>query len=192
MAFRLAYRRADLVAGIVSLDGGPAESATTRAYRHAMKLAPWIRLFGGMKLVRKKIRGQLIRASGDSSWVTEGVVDGYTAGAAHDLDATLKAFVAMAERREPERLRPHLGEVRCPVRLLLGTATHEGGIGADEVAVLAAALPAFVVDSVPGAGHFIYEDQPGLVGAAVGRERASSGLLLRASTGGSAYVCPDH
>src|SRR5438477_300539 len=119
MAFRLAYRRADLVAGIVSLDGGPAESAATRAFRRAMKLAPWIRLFGGVKLVRKKIRGQLIRASGDSSWVTEGVVDGYTAGAAHDLDATLKAFLAMAERREPERLRPHLGEVRCPVRIFL-------------------------------------------------------------------------
>ena len=108
MAFRLAYRRPDLVAGIVSLDGGPAEAATSRAFRRAMKLAPWIRLFGGVKLVRKKIRGHLIRASGDSSWVSEEVVDGYTAGAAHDLDATLRAFLAMAERREPERLRPHL------------------------------------------------------------------------------------
>ena len=173
MAFRLAYRRPDLVAGIVSLDGGPAESATTRAFRRAMKLAPWIRLFGGVKLVRKKIRGQLISASGDASWVSERVVDGYTAGAAHDLDATLKAFLAMAERREPERLQPHLTEVRCPVRLLLGTATHEGGVSAAEVAVLAAALPVFVVDSVPGAGHFIYEEQPGVVLAAVRRVRAS-------------------
>ena len=42
MAFRLAYRRPDLVAGIVSLDGGPAEGAATRAFRRAMKLAPWI------------------------------------------------------------------------------------------------------------------------------------------------------
>src|SRR6266850_1545027 len=143
------------------------------AFRRAMKLAPWIKLFGGVKLVRKKIRGQLIRASGDSSWVSERVVDGYTAGAAHDLDATLKAFLAMAERREPERLRPHLAEVRCPVRLLLGTATHEGGVSAEEVAVLAAALPVFVVDSVPGAGHFIYEEQPAVVVAAVRRLRAS-------------------
>src|SRR5207249_10005822 len=113
----------------------------------------------------------LIRASGDSSWVTEGVVDGYTAGAAHDLDATLKAFLAMAERREPERLRPHLGEVRCPVLLLLGTATHEGGIGAEDVAVLAAALPAFVVDSVPGVGYFIYEERPAAEFADVRRFR---------------------
>ena len=173
MAFRLAYRRPDLVAGIVSLDGGPAEAAATRAFRRAMKFAPWIKLFGGVKLVRKKIRGRLIKASGDASWVSEQVVDGYTAAAAHDLDGTLKAFLAMAERREPERLRPHLAEVRCPVRLLLGTATHEGGVSAEEVAVLAAALPAFVVDSVAGAGHFIYEEQPAVVVEAVRRVRAS-------------------
>ena len=171
MAFRLAYRRPDLVAGIVSLDGGPAEAAATRAFRRAMKLAPWIRVFGGVKLIRKKIRGQLIKASGDSSWVSEQVVDGYTAAAAHDLDGTLKAFLAMAARREPERLRPHLAEVRCPVRLLLGTATHEGGVSAEEVAVLAAALPLFVVESVPGAGHFIYEEQPAVVLTAVRRLR---------------------
>ncbi len=173
MAFRLAYRRPDLVAGIVSLDGGPAEAAATRAFRRAMKFAPWIKLFGGVKLVRKKIRGRLIKASGDASWVSEQVVDGYTAAAAHDLDGTLKAFLAMAERREPERLRPHLAEVRCPVRLLLGTATHEGGVSAEEVAVLAAARPLFIVDSVPGAGHFIYEEQPAVVVTAVRRLRGS-------------------
>ena len=136
-----------------------------------MKLAPWIKLFGGVKLVRKKIRGQLIKASGDASWVSEQVVDGYTAAAAHDLDGTLKAFLAMADRREPERLRPHLAEVRCPVRLLLGTATHEGGVSAEEVAILAAALPLFIVDSVPGAGHFLYEEQPAVVLTAVRRLR---------------------
>ena len=173
MAFRLAYRRPDLVAGIVSLDGGPAEAAATRAFRRAMKFAPWIKLLGGVKLVRKKIRGQLIKASGDASWVSEQVVDGYTAAAAHDLDGTLKAFLAMAERREPERLQPHLAEVRCPVRLLLGTATHEGGVSAEEVAVLAAALPLFIVDSVPGAGHFIHEEQPAVVVTAVRRLRGS-------------------
>src|SRR5216117_4330231 len=78
MAFRVAYRRPDLVAGIVSLDGGPAERAATRSFRRAMTLAPWIKLFGGVKLVRQKIRGQLIKASGDPSWVSERVVDGYT------------------------------------------------------------------------------------------------------------------
>src|SRR5437762_1647162 len=82
IAYRLAYRRPDLVRGIVSLEGGPAEAAATPGFRRAMQLAPWIKLFGGMRLVRKKIRKSLIEASGDSSWVSDEVVDGYTAGPA--------------------------------------------------------------------------------------------------------------
>jgi pimeloyl-ACP methyl ester carboxylesterase len=172
MAYRLAYRRPDLVVGIVSIDGGPAERATTRGFRRAMELAPWIKLFGGVKLVRKTIRGQLIKASGDTSWVSDAVVEGYTAGATRDLDATLKAFLTMARRREPEPLRPHLTEVRCPVRLLVGTGLHEGGVGPGEVAALAGTLPEFTVDSMPGAGHFIHEERPDAVLAAVRRLRA--------------------
>src|SRR5438105_4519946 len=102
MAFRLAYRRPDLVAGIVSLDGGPAERAATRSFRRAMTLAPWIKLFGGVKLVRRKIRGQLIKASGDPSWVSERVVDGYTAGAAHDPAAPRRAICPCPD---PRRMR---------------------------------------------------------------------------------------
>jgi pimeloyl-ACP methyl ester carboxylesterase len=172
MAYRMAYRRPDLVAGIVSIDGGPAERATTPAFRRAMQLAPWIKLFGGINRVRRKIRAQLIRASVDTTWVSDAVVDGYTQGAAQDLDATLKAFVTMAQRREPERLRPHLSEIRCPVRLLVGTPPHDGGIGADEVTTLAEALPAFTVDSIKGVGHFIQEERPEVIVAAVGRVRA--------------------
>lgn len=167
MTYRLAYRRPDLVAGIVSIEGGPTERATTPAFRRALQLAPWIKLFGGMKLVRRKIHAQLIKASGDSSWVSEVVVDGYTTGAARDLDGTLKAFLAMAERREPEQLRPHLAEVRCPVRLLVGTAEHEGGVPRGEVALLAQSLAEFAVDSVAGAGHYIHEEQPAAVLVAV-------------------------
>src|SRR5438093_2859477 len=89
MAFRLAYRRPDLVAGIVSLDGGPAEAAATPGFRRAMKFAPWIKLFGGKRLVRKKIANYLRNSSGDPAWVTEPVIDGYTAGAGRDIDATL-------------------------------------------------------------------------------------------------------
>src|SRR5256886_16139879 len=96
----------------------------------------------------------------------------------------------MAERREPERLQPHLAEVRCPVRLLLGTATHEGGVSAAEVAVLAAALPVFVVDSVPGAGHFIYEEPPGVVLAAVRRGPGAYGAFPPAPRGGFKFPPP--
>src|SRR3989449_6084482 len=125
IALRLAYHRPDLVRAIVSLEGGPAEAAATPGFRRAMQLAPWIKLFGGMGLIRKKIRKNLIEASGDASWVSDEVVDGYTAGAARDLDGTLKAYVGMARARERERLRPHLAQIACPVLLLLGGAPHK-------------------------------------------------------------------
>jgi len=175
IAYRLAYRRPDLVHGIVSLDGGPAEAATTRGFRRAIQLAPWIKLFGGVRLVRKKIRRNLIAVSGDTTWVTEDALDGYTAGATRDLDGTLRAYLAMAQSREPEKLAPHLADIRCPVRLVVGTARHESGVSPVEVTALAGAVASFAVDSAPGAGHFVHEEQPEAVVAAVARLRASQG-----------------
>lgn len=163
MAYRLAYRRPDLVRGVVSIEGGPSESATTPGFRRAMRLVPWVKWLGGVKLIRKKIRGYLVASSGDSSWVTESVLDGYTAGAAKDLDATLKAYLAMAQAREPERLLPNLSTVICPVRLVLGGVPHDGGPGPHEVALLATQLPRFAVDTVAGAGHFVYEERPSAI-----------------------------
>ena len=169
IAYRLAYRRPELVRAVVALEGGPAEAAATPSFRRAMQLAPWVKLFGGVRLVRRKIRDVLVRSSGDSSWVTDSVVSGYTADAAADLDATLKAYVAMAGAREPERLEPHLADVRCPVVLLLGGAPHHGGPEGAELAELHERLAAFAVDTVPGAGHFLYEERPDVVVAAVDR-----------------------
>ncbi len=171
VAFRLAYRHPDLVAGLVSLEGGPTETAVTPAFRRALRFAKWIKIFGGMRLIRRKIRSLLISSSGDTSWVTDEVVNGYTAGAARDLDATLRAYLAMAGAREPEKLAPHLGEIRCPVRLMVGGAPHDGDVGAAEVELLRHTLHSFALDSVPGAGHFLYEEQPATVVADVERLR---------------------
>jgi pimeloyl-ACP methyl ester carboxylesterase len=172
-AFRLAYRRPRLVRALVSIEGGPTERAVTPAFKRALRFAPWIKLFGGLKLVRRKIKRLLMDSSGDSSWVTDSVVAGYTAGAARDLDATLKAYIAMANAREPDKLAPHLAEIGCPVRLLLGATRHDGDVGAQEVALLARTLPRFALDSVRGAGHFMQEERPDVVLAAVARVRAS-------------------
>jgi pimeloyl-ACP methyl ester carboxylesterase len=169
IAYRVAYQRPDLVAGIVSLDGGPAEAAATPGFRRAMKFAPWIKLFGGKRLVRRKIANYLRNSSGDPAWVTDSVIDGYTAGAARDIDATLRAFIAMAGAREPDRLQPHLAAIRCPVLLLLGGVPHPGAPPAVEVAELAASLQRFALDSLPGVGHFAYEERPAAVVAAVQR-----------------------
>lgn len=172
-AFRLAYRRPDLVKGLVSIEGGPTEATITPAFKHALRFAPWIKLFGGVKLVRRKIRSLLLSSSGDSTWVTDDVVHGYTAGAFRNLDATLKVYLAMANAREPEKLAPHLVEIRCPVRLLVGAARHDGYVPPDEVRLLQRSLRSFALDSVPGAGHFVHEEQPEAVIAAVNRLRAS-------------------
>ena len=167
MAYRLAYRRPDLVGGIVSLEGGPAEAAATPSFRRAMRFAPWIKWFGGIHRVRDKIRSGLVAASGDTSWVTDSVVAEYTAGAAADLDGTLKAFLRMAATRERERLAPHLGEIQCPVRLLVGTAKHEGGVPASDVDALRNALASFSIEAVLGSGLYIQEEQPQAVVDAV-------------------------
>jgi pimeloyl-ACP methyl ester carboxylesterase len=172
-AYRLAYRRPDLVRGILSIEGGPTEMAVTPAFKRALRFAPWIKLFGGIKLIRRKIRGMLIDSSGDPSWVTDTAVVEYTAGAARNLDATLKAYLAMANSREPELLAPRLPQVRCPVRLMVGGARHDGDVGAKETVLLAHALHSFALDSVPGAGHFIQEEQPGAVLATLARLEAS-------------------
>jgi pimeloyl-ACP methyl ester carboxylesterase len=169
LAYRLAYRRAELVRGIVSLEGGPAEVATTPGFRRAMELAPWLKLLGGVQLIRRKIRGSLIASSGDSSWVTDDVIVGYTAGAARNLDATLRAYLAMSRAREPERLLPNLPAIRCPVRLVIGAVPHDERPRAREIALLARGLPRFAVDTVAGVGHFVHEERPAAVLAAVRR-----------------------
>jgi len=106
------------------------------------------------------------------------VVIGYTAGAALSLDATLKAYLAMANAREPEKLWPHLGDIRCPVRLVVGGAPHEGDVGAAEVRLLQRTVRAFALDSVAGAGHFLYEEQPEAVVTVLGRLQASAARRL--------------
>jgi pimeloyl-ACP methyl ester carboxylesterase len=166
MAYRLAVHRPDLVGGLVSLDGGPAESATTRGFRRAMAFAPWIRLFGGVRLIRGRIHRSLIAASGDTSWVSDQVVDGYAADASADLTGTLRAYLGMAEAREPEPLAPHLKDIRCPVLLLIGGAPHDGGVREAEVVLLERDIPAFTIETVPRAGLYLQEERPDAVAEA--------------------------
>jgi pimeloyl-ACP methyl ester carboxylesterase len=169
IAFRLAVDRPDLVRGIVSLEGGPTEQATTPMFRSAMRFVPWIKLFGGINLVRRKIRGLLLDSSGDQSWVTDGIVQGYTLGEARDLNATLRTFLAMSRAREPAKLAPRLGAIACPVTLVVGTAHHDGDVPPQEVALMTHAIKSFEVDSQRGAGHYLQEERPTAVVSAVDR-----------------------
>ncbi len=157
MAYRLALDRPDLVLGIVSLEGGPTEEATTPMFRSAMRYVSWVKLFGGIKL----------NSSGDPSWVTDGVVLGYTLGEARNFDATLKAFLAMSRAREHQKLGPRLGNIACPVTLVVGTARHDGDVPPQEVALMNHSIRSFAVDSQLGAGHYLQEERPTAVVTAV-------------------------
>jgi pimeloyl-ACP methyl ester carboxylesterase len=179
IAFRLAHRHPERVAAVVSLDGGPAEVAATRGFRWAMRLAPLIKLFGGKSRLRGHVRSTLVARSADPRWVTEEVVDGYMGAAAQDLDGALRAYRQMARAREPEELQKHLRDVRCPVRLVMGTATRTGGISEAEIDLLRERLVSFAVEAVPDAGNFVFEEKPLAVVAAV--ERAAGSARLQAA-----------
>ena len=112
IALRLAIRHPELVKGVVLLDGGPMETVATKGFRQAMRYAPWVKWMGGMKRLRPHIRKDLIASSADSTWLTDAVLQAYTAGAAADLDGTLKAYLRMAKTREPEKLAPRLHQLQ--------------------------------------------------------------------------------
>lgn len=169
IALRLAYRHPERVRAVVSIEGGPAEAAATPGFKRAMRFAPLLKLFGGVRRIRSIVRKTLITRSADPRWVTDDVVAGYMEAAARDFDGTLTALRQMARSREPQELRAHLGEVRCPVRLLVGAVPHEGGPSPSEIDLLQQGLASFAVDEAPGVGHFVFEEDPAAVVAAVDR-----------------------
>ena len=49
------------------------------------------------------------------------------------------------------------------MRLVLGTAPHRGGVAPKQVELLGSHLALFAIDSVPGAGQYLFEEQPASV-----------------------------
>jgi pimeloyl-ACP methyl ester carboxylesterase len=179
-AMRLTVRHPHLVRGLVLLDGGPMEGSTTKGFRRAMSYAPWVKWMGGMKRLRPRIRRDLIASSADSSWLTDTVLDAYTAGAARDLDGTLKAYLRMADSREPEKLEPRLHEIRVPLQLLVGAVRHQGGLSSKEIELLARRVPRFSLVRVPRAGHYLFEEAPDAVVTAIVNTDRSARVTLSA------------
>jgi pimeloyl-ACP methyl ester carboxylesterase len=170
IAFRLAILRPDLVRGLLSIDGGPMESAATPEMKKAFK-------FGGMAVklavdesrLRHEVRRMIVKNSGDTTWVTAAVIRGYTAGQTADMHGSIDAVHRMSKSTENESLAGRLPECKVPVRLLVGTVAHPTEVSRDERALLSATLPDFRTDSVPGSGQYIHEEQPAAVLAAVAR-----------------------
>jgi pimeloyl-ACP methyl ester carboxylesterase len=163
VAFRLALAHPDRVRGIVSLEGGPAERAGSPGVKRALAFAPLIKLFGGRSLIRGKIRKGLIESSGDPSWVSEQLVDRYAEAPAADIGATLTTLGAMADAVESQPLGPRLGEVHCPVLMLVGAAPHRSGPSTAELVMLGARVRGYRQLLVTGAGHYLQEERPDVV-----------------------------
>lgn len=168
IALRLAYRHPHRVRAVVSIEGGVAESTTGPGFRRLMDFAPVLRLLGSGFMEGFVVR-EMKAASADTSWIDEEVVRGYMAGARNDIGAALRAYRAISRAEEPERLADRLAEIRAPVVLLLGDTPHKGAPADDEIALLEERLPALTIQRVADAGHYIHEERPGVVLAALAR-----------------------
>jgi pimeloyl-ACP methyl ester carboxylesterase len=167
LALRLACRRPDLVRGILSIDGGPAESAATPGLKRAMRWAPLLKLFVGRGTIRREVRKELLKNSSDSTWLTPEVLDGYTEPPGRDIGATIDALKGMARSQEPQSLRDRLSQIVIPVRLLIGTWPHESAVLDEETALMRRLIPDFALDSVPGSGQLVHEERPRVVVSAL-------------------------
>lgn len=168
IAFRLAILRPDLVRGLLSIGGGPAESAATPGMKKAFKLGGFMtKLAVNESKLRHDVRREIVRNSGDTTWVTPAVIRGYTAGRAADLGGSIDAFERMSKSKEGSSLADRLHECTVPVRLLVGSVPHPAEVKREERALLQAKLPNFQARAVKGSGQYIQEEQPAAVLAAV-------------------------
>jgi pimeloyl-ACP methyl ester carboxylesterase len=175
IAFRLAILRPDLVRGLLSIDGGPSESAATPGMKKAFKFGGGLVKFAmDQSKLRHDVRREIVKNSGDTTWVTDAVIRAYTAGQTADMNGSIDAFHRMSKSKEQDSLAARLHQCAVPVRLLVGTVEHPAEVSDDQRELLSEKLPDFKADSVRGAGQYIQEEQPAAVLAAVaGLERAA-------------------
>ena len=176
IALRLAVARPSLVSGVLAIDGGPAESPSTPGMRKAFKFGGFVaKLAMDESMLRDEVRREIVRNSGDTTWITDAVIRHYTAGQAADLSGSIDAFHRMAKSTKPEPLTDELHQITGPVRLLLGGVDHPSEVPDAQRELLRDRLPNFVADTVPGSGQFINEEQPKVVVDAVAKLRRAVG-----------------
>jgi pimeloyl-ACP methyl ester carboxylesterase len=170
IAFRLAIVRPGLVRGLLSISGGPAESAATSGLKKAFRFGAGLaKLAMDETMLRHDVRKEIVRNSGDTTWVTDAVIRAYTGGQTADMHGSIDAFHRMSKSKEQESLASRLHRLRVPVRLLIGTAPHPAAVPRKERELLSAELSDFRVDSVAGSGQYIHEEQPAVVLEALAR-----------------------
>jgi pimeloyl-ACP methyl ester carboxylesterase len=168
IALRLAVARPELVRGLLAIDGGPSESAATPGMKKAFKLGGFaVKLALDESKLRHDVRREIVRNSGDTTWVTDAVIRQYTAGQVADMHGSIDAFHQMSKAKESDSLADRLSQYDGPVLLLVGTVPHPAEVSQEQRELLRDRLPNFRSDSVPGSGQYINEEQPAVVVAAV-------------------------
>ena len=160
MALRLALARPELVNGLVLVEGGALESAAVSGVKKALQFSFLVRIFAGRGRIKKEVRKGLIASSGDTTWVTDSLIEQYTEGPAGDMGAVLRALKGMQRAVEPDSLTPMLNQIQVPVLLLLGGAAHEGGPSPGRIRTLERRIPHLRQRIIFGAGLHIQEEQP--------------------------------
>jgi pimeloyl-ACP methyl ester carboxylesterase len=168
IVFRLAVERPDLLAGFVSIEAAASEEAISPEIKRDLALAKVVAKIGGKNLLRDRFEENLRKGSGDTGWIDRFTVGRYFRGTGRDVSAAMDALAAMTEQAEPWAIGPRLPEIRIPVVVLLGTAPHDGALTGQDIDDLTRGLADLKFFEVPGAGHFIYEEQPQAVAVAVG------------------------
>ena len=183
IAFRLAVARPDLVRGLLSIDGGPSESAATPGMKKAFKFgADWSSSRWTRSALRHEVRREIVRNSGDTTWITDAVIRAYTAGQVADMNGSIDAFQRMSKSKEPTTLADRLHQCAMPVRLLVGTVPIPRRCTEDQQALLSSRLRNFGIESVAGSGQFIQEEQPAVVLEAVAKLDEAATLATAQAT----------
>jgi pimeloyl-ACP methyl ester carboxylesterase len=163
IALRLTLARPDLTARLLLIDEGAVESPAVAGVGKALQYAFLVKLFAGRGRLQKELRKGLIACSGDTTWVTNEVVDAYTRGPAGDVGAVLRGLKGMQQSVEPDSLTPRLNLIWVPVRLLVGGAPHKASINPKRIRDLQERVPNFSMETIAGAGLHIQEEQPAVI-----------------------------
>ena len=160
ITLRLALARPELVNSLMLVEGGALESAAIPGVRKALKFSFLLRLFAGRGRIKKELKKGLVASAGDTTWVTDSLIDHYTEGSAGDMGAVLRGLKGMQRSVEPDSLAPQLSRIQVPVLLMLGGAAHDGGPSIGRIHTLERRLPHLRERIVFGAGLHIHEEQP--------------------------------
>jgi pimeloyl-ACP methyl ester carboxylesterase len=166
ICMRLSLQRPALTRGIVSINGGPDETAGTGGLKSALRMAPLLKIFGAQRIIRGKVKDGLRDSSADPSWVTDSVIKAYTASFAN-FNAALDAFRGMVNSHERAALHPRLQDIRTPVTVMVGAGKPKAGISSSDLQLLVQSIPDIRVDSVAGSGQYIQEERPSAIVDAV-------------------------